>query len=48
MAENLTGQKLKIIHTDNGGEYTAKKFENYLKAEGIQYVQTVPRVKWEC
>ena len=32
-----------MIHSDNGGEYTSAKFENYLKSEGIRHECTVPK-----
>ena len=35
--------KVKMFWTDNGGEYTSKDFEEYLKREGIQYELTVPK-----
>ena len=30
MVEKSTGQKLKTLRTDNGGEYTSTEFEGYL------------------
>ena len=39
--ENLTGGRVKTIHTDNGGEYTSNKFQEYLLAEGIHHQQRV-------
>ena len=41
MVENLYESKIKIIRTDNGGEYTSNNFENYLKNEGIVHQTTV-------
>jgi len=41
--EKSTGQKLKILRTDNGGEYTSKLFESYLSTEGIKHELTVPK-----
>ena len=35
MVENLSGRKVKTLHTDNGGEYTSREFELYLTREGI-------------
>ena len=35
------GKKLKTFRTDNGGEYTSKKFEPYLKLEGIYHECTI-------
>ena len=36
MIENSTGRKLKILRTDNGGEYTSSEFTQYLRKEGIR------------
>ena len=41
--EKSSGLKLKAIRTDNGGEYTSKKFESYLKSEGIRHERTVSK-----
>ena len=30
MVTNITGKKIKILRSDNGGEYTSKEFVNYL------------------
>ena len=30
MVTNITGKKIKILRSDNGGEYTPKEFVNYL------------------
>ena len=43
LIEKSSGLKLKAIRTDNGGEYTSKKFESYLKSEGIRHERTVPK-----
>ena len=42
-AEKSSGHQLKVLRTDNGGEYTSKEFENYLKSEGICHELTVPK-----
>ena len=34
---------MKAIRTDNGGEYTSAKFEDYLRSEGIRHERTVPK-----
>jgi Reverse transcriptase (RNA-dependent DNA polymerase)/gag-polypeptide of LTR copia-type/Integrase core domain/GAG-pre-integrase domain/Domain of unknown function (DUF4219) len=39
---NKSGQKIKTIRTDNGGEYTSREFENFLKLKGIRHELTVP------
>ena len=43
LVENVSGKKLKRLRTDNGGEYTSKKFEAHLKSCGIQREKTVPK-----
>ena len=43
MVELCTGEKLKVLRSDNGGEYTSEKFTEYLKAEGIRHELTVPK-----
>ena len=43
MAEKFTGEVLKVLRTDNGGEYTSTEFQNYLKKEGIRHELTVPK-----
>ena len=40
--ETETGLKLKRLRSDNGTEYTSRKFEDYLVKEGIQHQLTVP------
>src|SRR5258708_6117285 len=42
IAENEMGQKIKILHTDNGGEYTSPKFNNFLSKHGISHQTSVP------
>ena len=43
MVEKSTGQKLKTLRTDNGGEYTFERFENYPKTEGVRHELTVAK-----
>jgi hypothetical protein len=43
MVENQTRMKLKILRTDNGGEFISKEFQDYLKRSGIVHQRTVPR-----
>ena len=43
MAERSTGKKLQILQTDNGGEFTSKQFQAYLKTEGVRHESTVPK-----
>lgn len=35
MIENQTDRKIKILRSDNGGEYESTEFKNYLQANGI-------------
>ena len=41
--EKSLGQSVKILRTDNGGEFTSDEFENYLKREGIKHELTIPK-----
>ena len=41
--ENLLDSKLKILRTDNGGEYCSDKFNKYLISEGVRHEKTVPK-----
>ncbi|MCP4490581.1 MAG: DDE-type integrase/transposase/recombinase, partial [Gammaproteobacteria bacterium] len=43
LAEKETGQKLKVLRTDNGGEYTSREMQEFLKNEGIKHHLTVPK-----
>lgn len=43
MVERSTGRKLKVLRSDNGGEYTSVEFDQYLKSEGIRHQLTVPK-----
>jgi len=35
--ENQTGRKVKVLWSDNGGEYTSKEFKDYLASKGIEH-----------
>ena len=37
-----TGNKLKMLRFDNGGEFTSRKFKGYLAKEGIKHQLTMP------
>ena len=37
-----TGNKLKTLTSDNGGEYTSRQFEAYLAKEGIKHQLNIP------
>ena len=41
--EKSLGQSVKILCTDNGGEFTSDEFEKYLKKEGIKHQLTIPK-----
>ena len=41
-AKNVSGKGIKVIRTDNGGEYCSKEFESFLKENGIVHQLTVP------
>jgi len=42
LREKESGKQVKRFRTDGGGEYTSKKFAEYLKSEGIQKETTTP------
>ena len=41
-AVNGTGKPIKILRSDNGGEYSSKEFESFLKKNGIVHQLSVP------
>ncbi|CAI7873743.1 unnamed protein product [Closterium sp. NIES-53] len=41
-AQKESGHKVKVIRTDNGGEFIGADFESVLKKKGIQHQLTVP------
>jgi len=43
MATNVTGKRIKTLRCDNGGEYTSRVFDEYVKSKGIQRQFCVPR-----
>ncbi|GBP54922.1 Retrovirus-related Pol polyprotein from transposon TNT 1-94 [Eumeta japonica] len=40
--ENQTGNKIKILRTDNGGEFCSREMESFLKQAGIIHQKTNP------
>jgi hypothetical protein len=42
LIENLCERKIKILRSDNGGEYTSKEFVNFCKDVGIKRELTTP------
>ncbi|CAI7755429.1 unnamed protein product [Closterium sp. NIES-54] len=41
-AEQQSSKQLKVLRTDNGGEFINKEFNDYLKAKGIRRQRTIP------
>ena len=37
MVKNQTGRKVKVLRSDNGGEYTSQEFKDYLTSKGINH-----------
>ena len=42
MVENQTGRKVKVLRSDNGGEYTSKEFKDYLASKDIKHQLSIP------
>ena len=42
MVETQSGQRIKVLRTDNGGEYTSRDFQNFCLETGIVHQLTVP------
>ena len=42
LVENQTGKKIKVLQSDNGGEYTSHAFDEFYRPEGIRRQLTVP------
>ena len=43
MVEKSSRYKMKVLRTDNGGEFTSTEFQEYLQQEGIKHELTVPK-----
>ena len=43
MVERTLGHKVKVLHTNNGGEYTSTEFKEYLKRAGFHHELTIPK-----
>ena len=43
LLKKSSGHQVKVVRTDNGGEYTSTQFEDFLKADGIHHERTVPK-----
>jgi len=42
LMSNTTGKRVKVLRSDNGGEYCSDAFSEYLKQQGISHQTTVP------
>ena len=42
LVENQTGKKIKVLRSDNGGEFCEKEFENFCRECGIARQKTTP------
>jgi len=42
LVENQTEKKIKVLRTDNGGEFCSKEFEEFCKKCGIAWQKTTP------
>jgi hypothetical protein len=42
LVENQIERKIRVLRTDNGGEYTSKEFNDFCAGEGIKRQLTVP------
>jgi transposase InsO family protein len=40
--ENLTGRRIKVLRSDNGGEYTSRDFSDFCIEAGIKREYVVP------
>ena len=43
MVERSAGRKVKVLHSDNGGEYTGSHFVEYLSSEEVRHELTFPK-----
>ena len=43
MATNITGNNIKVLRSDNGGEYMSKEFSDFLAQKGIMRQLTIPQ-----
>jgi transposase InsO family protein len=42
LVENLSGRKIKVLRSDNGGEYTSNEFKDFCREAGIKRELTTP------
>ena len=45
MVEKSSGEKIKTLRSDNGGEYTSKEFEDYLKKEWYLFLKNQSKME---
>ena len=43
LVEKQYGSNVKVLRTDNGGEFTSGEFESFLRNEGIKHEKTIPK-----
>ena len=43
LVENQFQRAIKVLRTDNEGEYVSNDFENFLKVAGIKHEKTIPK-----
>lgn len=43
LVENSTDRKLKVLGTDDGGEFTSGRFKEHLRQHGVRHETTVPK-----
>ena len=42
-SRKIKWQKLKVLHTDSGGEYVSSRFKAFLKSAGVRHKLTIPK-----
>ena len=42
LVQNQTGRRIRVLRSDNGGEYTSKEFNEFYAYEGVKRHLTVP------
>jgi transposase InsO family protein len=42
LVENLSGRKIKVLTSDNGGEYTSNEFKDFCREAGIKRELATP------
>ena len=48
LAENQTNHKIKVKHSDNGGEFTSEEWETFCQQHGILHQKSVPyTMQWQ-